>query len=82
VLLAVLGVIAALGPGAISAFGTYLQIGLTVAAGSLFIFAWISEIKFFEARLAEGIAAKKCRRNTSLAYATPLYGSSGGCALA
>lgn len=57
VYLAVLGVIAALGPGAIAAFGAGMQIGLSIACASLFIFSWVSEILFFRARLAEAEAS-------------------------
>jgi hypothetical protein len=57
VLLAVVGVIAALGPGKIAAFGTYLRLGITIAILTLFVFSWLTEIVSFRARVEEGKSA-------------------------
>jgi hypothetical protein len=62
VLLAILGGVVALGPSRFVAFGVYLQVGLTIAVCSLFIFGWISEIGMFRARVEEGKPAVKIGR--------------------
>lgn len=62
VLLAILGVVAALGPAKIAAFGISLKLGLTIVVCSLFLFAWITEVMIFKARLEAGRSAEKIAR--------------------
>jgi hypothetical protein len=62
VLLAIIAIVAALGPGAIADFGTYLQVALTIAVAMLFAFAWFSEVMIFRARVEEGKPAVKIGR--------------------
>jgi hypothetical protein len=57
ILLAVIGGIIALGPDKLPEFGAEIQLLLTIAVLSLFIFGWITEVLTFKARVIEANSA-------------------------